>query len=75
MPPARAAPPAGRGIPGRDRRGPQAVLLGEVARPLITALGDGQGAWLEEQRERARADRLFLVIPMFVAAAIRPRTG
>jgi hypothetical protein len=34
--------------------------------PLLGALGDG--AWLAEQTQRARTGRLFVAIPMFLAA-------
>jgi SAM-dependent methyltransferase len=39
----------------------------ETMLPLLGALGDG--AWLAEQAERARTGRLFVAIPMFLAAA------
>ncbi|AEM85051.1 methyltransferase domain-containing protein [Streptomyces violaceusniger] len=55
------------------------VLTGPEALPLLTGLaeracaagaitGDQAGAWCAEQRERARTDRLFLAVPMFLAA-------
>ncbi|MDR3079328.1 MAG: methyltransferase domain-containing protein [Streptomyces sp.] len=51
--------------------------------PLVTGLAEGAcsaGAvtreqadrWIAEQRDRARADRFFLAVPMFVASATAP---
>jgi hypothetical protein len=43
--------------------------------PLLAALaGDDDAAWLAEQYERARTGRLFVAVPMFLAAARRPAT-
>ncbi|MEQ0559597.1 methyltransferase domain-containing protein [Amycolatopsis sp. NEAU-NG30] len=39
--------------------------------PVLVNLG-GEGAWLEEQKARAREDRLFVAVPMFLAAGTRP---
>ncbi|MEO3825716.1 methyltransferase domain-containing protein [Actinomadura sp. B10D3] len=37
------------------------------------AITDAQaGAWIADQRERARTDRLFAAVPFFLAAATRP---
>ncbi|MFD8035429.1 methyltransferase domain-containing protein [Streptomyces sp. NPDC059717] len=59
------------------------VLTGSATLPLLTGLAEGAcsaGAitpeqadtWGAEQRQRACTDRLFLALPMFVAAATRP---
>lgn len=37
--------------------------------PILADIGDG--AWLDEQAARARADRLFVAIPIFLAAGTR----
>ncbi|MGW4894010.1 methyltransferase domain-containing protein [Kitasatospora sp. NPDC004240] len=60
------------------------VLTGPEALPLLTGLADAArstGAvtrdqaelWSAEQRDRVRADRLLLAVPMFLAAATAPR--
>ena len=60
------------------------VFTGPGMLPLITGLAEGacsSGAvtreqadsWIAEQRARAEADRLFLALPMFMAAAAAPR--
>ncbi|MET9542986.1 methyltransferase domain-containing protein [Streptomyces sp. NPDC006553] len=60
------------------------VFTGPVMLPLLTGLAEGAcstGAvtreqtdrWVAEQRARAGADRLFLALPMFVAAATAAR--
>jgi ubiquinone/menaquinone biosynthesis C-methylase UbiE len=60
------------------------VFTGPAMTPLLTGLAEGArsaGAvtraqadgWLAEQRARAEADRLFLALPMFLAAATAPR--
>jgi hypothetical protein len=43
--------------------------LAEVARSTGAITGEQADVWLAEQAERAQADRLFLAVPMFVAAA------
>ncbi|MDX3192476.1 methyltransferase domain-containing protein [Streptomyces sp. MN03-5084-2B] len=43
------------------------VWTDAAALPVLANLG-GDGAWLEEQATRARDDRLFVAVPMFVAA-------
>ncbi|MFJ9862603.1 methyltransferase domain-containing protein [Streptomyces sp. NPDC101165] len=59
------------------------ILNGPAALPLLTGLAEGAcstaavtrgqaDTWLEEQRARAAADRLFLALPMFMAAATAP---
>ncbi|WP_235854824.1 methyltransferase domain-containing protein [Nonomuraea aridisoli] len=59
------------------------VLTGDVLLPMLTGLAAGaraagaispeqEAAWAAEQRERVRAGRAFLALPMFVAAARRP---
>ncbi|MFF0745543.1 hypothetical protein ACFYVL_34595 [Streptomyces sp. NPDC004111] len=40
------------------------------ARAITREQADG---WIAEQRARAESDRLFLAVPMFVAAATAPR--
>ncbi|MBP8536567.1 methyltransferase domain-containing protein [Streptomyces sp. MK37H] len=58
---------------------PTTVLTGSEALPLLTGLAeaacasgaisrDQAGTWCAEQRERARADRRFLAVPLFLAA-------
>ncbi len=60
-----------------------AVLTDPVALPLLLGLGAAAGAagaitadeaeaWAEEQRTRARDGRMFLAVPLFLAAARRP---
>ncbi|MFI5875351.1 methyltransferase domain-containing protein [Streptomyces sp. NPDC051445] len=60
------------------------VFTGSVMLPVLVGLAEGacsSGAvtrertdtWIAEQRARADADRLFLALPIFVAAAIAPR--
>ncbi|MEV5880406.1 methyltransferase domain-containing protein [Streptomyces sp. NPDC052101] len=60
------------------------VFTGPTMLPLLAGLAEGAcsaGAvtreqtdgWIAEQRTRAEADRLFLALPMFVAAATAPR--
>ncbi|MGW3564611.1 methyltransferase domain-containing protein [Streptomyces sp. NPDC000941] len=60
------------------------VFTGPTMLPLLTGLVEGAcsvgavtrgqaDSWIAEQRERAEADRLFLALPMFVAAATAPR--
>lgn len=41
-----------------------------AALPVLANLG-GDGAWLAEQTARAREDRLFVAVPMFLAAGTR----
>ncbi|MDS0136741.1 MULTISPECIES: methyltransferase domain-containing protein [unclassified Amycolatopsis] len=41
-----------------------------AALPVLANLG-GDGTWLEEQSARARDDRLFVAVPMFVATGTR----
>ncbi|MFI7004961.1 methyltransferase domain-containing protein [Streptomyces sp. NPDC050145] len=59
------------------------VFTGPTMLPLLTGLAEGArssgavtperaDAWVAEQRARAAADRLFLALPMFVAAATAP---
>jgi SAM-dependent methyltransferase len=45
------------------------VFTGEAALPALSAIGDGD--WLDEQVKRAKDDRLFLAMPMFLAAGTR----
>jgi hypothetical protein len=58
------------------------VFTGEAGLPVIeAAAGPGRAAgaitaeqaeaWLSEQHERARTDRLFLAVPFFMAAGTR----
>ncbi|MEV5652721.1 hypothetical protein AB0L57_31105 [Nocardia sp. NPDC052254] len=46
------------------------VWTGSACLPLLANLG-GEGAWLEEQAARAHHDRLFLAVPIFLAAGTR----
>ncbi|MEU1596019.1 methyltransferase domain-containing protein [Streptomyces sp. NPDC005708] len=59
------------------------VLTGSAMLPLLAGLAEGAcsagavtreqaNTWVAEQRKRGGMDRLFLALPMFVAAAIRP---
>lgn len=53
------------------------VLTGPQALPVLTDLAgvtdEGRAAgWMAEQRARAEKDRLFVAVPMFVAAATAP---
>jgi hypothetical protein len=39
---------------------------------ILPALADlGEGAWLDDQAARARDNRLFVAIPMFLASGTR----
>ncbi|MGW0732645.1 methyltransferase domain-containing protein [Streptomyces sp. NPDC002851] len=60
------------------------VFTGPTLLPLLTGLAEGAcstgaitreqtDSWIAEQRARAEADRLFLAVPMFMAAATAPR--
>ncbi|MFB7368550.1 hypothetical protein ACFC0D_01685 [Streptomyces sp. NPDC056222] len=62
-------------VEGRLRsRDTGAKRLGLCAQDVPTFLGiGGSGQRADAQRARAEADRLFLALPMFVAAATRPR--
>ncbi|MBC6462496.1 methyltransferase domain-containing protein [Actinomadura sp. HBU206391] len=62
------------------------VLTEQVALPLLSRLADAARntgaitaeqaeAWTAEQTERGRTGRLFVAIPMFLAAGTRPATG
>jgi ubiquinone/menaquinone biosynthesis C-methylase UbiE len=48
------------------------VVTDETVLLLLAALADGDEGWLAEQAERARAGRLFVAVPFFLAAARRP---
>ncbi|WP_280269938.1 methyltransferase domain-containing protein [Nocardia wallacei] len=45
------------------------VWTGEAVLPVLATIGEG--AWLDDQRTRARDDRLFVAVPIFVAAGTR----
>jgi SAM-dependent methyltransferase len=45
------------------------VFTGPMALPVVSSIGDGE--WLAEQTALAQDDRLFLAIPMFLAAGTR----
>jgi ubiquinone/menaquinone biosynthesis C-methylase UbiE len=45
------------------------VFTGSMALPMLGTIGEGD--WLDEQAERARNDRLFLAVPIFLAAGTR----
>ncbi|MFF3787989.1 methyltransferase domain-containing protein [Streptomyces sp. NPDC001933] len=60
------------------------VFTGPAMLPLLAGLAEGArstdaitheqtDSWIAEQRARAKADRLFLALPMFMAAATAPR--
>jgi SAM-dependent methyltransferase len=49
------------------------VWTGEAGLPVLAAIGEG--GWLDEQAVRARDDRLFVAVPVFLAAGTRLRTG
>jgi SAM-dependent methyltransferase len=60
------------------------VFTGAAMLPLLTGLAEGacstgvislkqKDSWIDEQRARADADRLFLALPMFIAAPTAPR--
>ncbi|WP_331747796.1 methyltransferase domain-containing protein (plasmid) [Streptomyces sp. NBC_00984] len=62
------------------------VFTGPTMLPLLAGLAEGArstgaitheqtDSWIAEQRARAEADRLFLALPMFMAAATAPRYG
>ncbi|WP_410586856.1 methyltransferase domain-containing protein [Amycolatopsis sp. lyj-23] len=46
------------------------VWTDAAALPVLANLG-GDGAWLDEQASRAREDRLFVAVPIFLAAGTR----
>lgn len=46
------------------------VFTDDTALALVRRISDEQG-WLAEQAERARTNRIFVAVPMFVAAARR----
>ncbi|WP_086838433.1 methyltransferase domain-containing protein [Amycolatopsis kentuckyensis] len=46
------------------------VWTDAAALPVLANLG-GDGAWLDEQAARARADRLFVAVPIFLATGTR----
>ncbi|MEV5716574.1 methyltransferase domain-containing protein [Amycolatopsis mediterranei] len=46
------------------------VWTDAAALPVLADLG-GEGAWLAEQAARARDDRLFVAVPIFLAAGTR----
>ncbi|MFI6506303.1 methyltransferase domain-containing protein [Streptosporangium sp. NPDC050855] len=45
------------------------VWTGPEGLPILASLGEG--AWLDEQAARARDDRLFLAVPVFLASGTR----
>ncbi|MFI6981043.1 methyltransferase domain-containing protein [Embleya sp. NPDC050154] len=52
---------------------PMVAGLAEKARATGAVTRVRADAWIAEQRERAEADRMFLALPMFVAAGTAPR--
>ncbi|WP_410643725.1 methyltransferase domain-containing protein [Amycolatopsis sp. lyj-346] len=46
------------------------VWTGDAVLPVLANLG-GDGSWLDEQAVRARDDRLFVAVPIFLAAGTR----
>ncbi|MER5618880.1 methyltransferase domain-containing protein [Streptomyces sp. NPDC002215] len=52
---------------------PLLVGLAEGARSTGAITHEQTDSWIAEQRARAEADRLFLALPMFMAAATAPR--
>ncbi|MFB6878946.1 methyltransferase domain-containing protein [Streptomyces sp. NPDC056323] len=52
---------------------PLLVKLAEGARSTGAITHEQTDSWIAEQRVRAEADRLFLALPMFMAAATAPR--
>ncbi|MCO6010731.1 methyltransferase domain-containing protein [Actinoallomurus purpureus] len=48
---------------------PMVTGLAEAANAAGAITGEQAGGWIAEQTERARADRLFLAVPLFLAAA------
>jgi SAM-dependent methyltransferase len=57
-----------------------AILTGKAILPMLAGVAHAAGAagvaeaddWMDEQTQRAEADRLFVAMPLFVAAATRP---
>jgi SAM-dependent methyltransferase len=47
------------------------ALVWTDATALPTLANIGEGPWLDDQAARARADRLFVAVPMFLAAGTR----
>jgi ubiquinone/menaquinone biosynthesis C-methylase UbiE len=50
---------------------PLITLLADVARRTDAFPADEVDAWVQEQKHRARSDRMFLAIPLFLAAGTR----
>jgi hypothetical protein len=50
---------------------PVATGLADVARRTDACPAEEVDAWVQEQEPRARSDRMFLAIPLFVAAGTR----
>lgn len=46
-----------------------AVFTGELVLPMLAGMADGP--WLDDQTDRAARDRLFVAIPVFLAAGVR----
>jgi ubiquinone/menaquinone biosynthesis C-methylase UbiE len=46
------------------------VFTGAAVLPMLSTIGEGD--WLADQTARARDDRLFAAIPMFLAGGVRP---
>jgi ubiquinone/menaquinone biosynthesis C-methylase UbiE len=51
---------------------PMLTGIAEAARVGGAITAEQEAAWAAEQTERARADRMFLALPIFVASARRP---
>jgi hypothetical protein len=50
---------------------PVVTGLADVARRTDACPAEEVDAWVQEQEPRARSDRMFLAIPLFVAAGTR----
>jgi hypothetical protein len=51
---------------------PMLTGIAEAARAGGAITAEQETAWAAEQTERARAGRMFLALPIFVASARRP---
>ncbi|MFF3669651.1 methyltransferase domain-containing protein [Microtetraspora malaysiensis] len=54
---------------------PMMARIGRAARAKGGVSDEQATAWVAEQAERARAGRLFMAVPLFLAAGRRPSAG
>lgn len=51
---------------------PLVIGMARAVRAAGVITAEQEAAWVAEQTRRAEADRLFVAVPMFLAAARRP---